>query len=211
MPRLNPPHPSADPSCLTLLLVLGAIREGCTTFEDIKTISAEIAPPVWRPAADLVSRALLDALEADLIELTPDDDAAELRFRITPAGAATLTGLLRRPAPGAWESLRHTWISLKLRFIHALDPPDRAEEIEALAALYRDGIASLRARSARLPRGKNALAAWLDREIARLEWELSWLDRLDRQSRQASSLWSLRPGEGPGASNLDAASRRSDL
>lgn len=164
---------------VVLLSVLGAVGDRGAALSEVVPAAKEIAPEDWQPTADVIAGCVVDAIDTGWIRATSGSEpGAVTRLEITPSGRKALRDLLCKPTPEHWGGLIRSFIAAKLCFLELLDPTERSVQVEALAGLYRDGLAALRCRAGAPPLSPSRPHRWLDHEIERFEWELSWLERL---------------------------------
>lgn len=97
---------------------------------------------------------------------------------ITDAGKQAFAELMAAPVGPASGDLSKLVITLKLRFLHLLDPARQRAQIDSLVALYQREITRLE----ELRRGSEdepgLLTAWLDHDIAQNRRRLEWFEAL---------------------------------
>jgi len=165
-----------SPNDLVLLVALGTAGRAPAPLEDIVATAKSLAPRDWQPIRETICAAGTRALAER--SLTLSGTGLEAVLATSPRGRSRLADLLRQPIPRWTGGFVRACMSVKLSFLDALAQPERGDQAEDLALLYRDAIEAL-ARLASAPGPLSGSAASeLRRERMRMESELIWLDAM---------------------------------
>ena len=97
-------------------------------------------------------------------------------LEITDEGRDEFVTLMSAPLGASEPGLHRLFITLKIRFLHLLDPPRRDGEVAALAAYHQNQLDRLTELRQRPGMEDGHLVAWLDCEIDHLARVMDWLD-----------------------------------
>ena len=97
-------------------------------------------------------------------------------LEITGHGRDEFIALMSTPLGASEPGLRRLFITVKVRFLHLLDPPRRDGELATLAAFHQNELDRLRELRQRHRAGPGHLVAWLDCEIDHLGCVVRWLE-----------------------------------
>ncbi|HSK40101.1 MAG TPA: hypothetical protein VK943_10080, partial [Arenibaculum sp.] len=114
---------------------------------------------------------------AEALDGTGMEDNALLG--ITEAGRREFATLMRSTvrAPSS-DDLNKLVITLKLRFLHLMEPAERTGQVEALSDLYEIELARLEDLRAAHTGEPGLLGDWLDHDIAQVRETLAWFASL---------------------------------
>ncbi len=175
-----------DSSDITLLSVLGTVRDDRVPLTDIISAAKEIAPEEWQPTVELVENCVVSAMNKSLLRLScPFEPEPPFELEITESGRSALRCLLRRSVPCLAGGFARTCVAAKLCFLEFLDPDEQLTQMEQLACNYRKHVSALRNQLASRSTDKSARSRRLADEIERFEWERTRLDRLRTNLRHA--------------------------
>ena len=175
------------PSEAIRLLALGllAMREG--PYAELAHEVRHFVGHVVGPSLDLVG-APIEVLKVEgLIEETataaagpgPDSNGdAALPLRITDAGREELIRLLTSNLREPVSDINKLIITLKMRFLHLLDPVDRRLQAEIMIEMCERQLARLTELRGHHGDAPGHLASWLDHEIDQTRERLAWFRNL---------------------------------
>ncbi len=186
------------PSEAIRLLALGvlATREGpyAELAHEVRHFVGHVVGPsldlVGAPIEVLKVEGLIEEIEAAAPDPdpapgpapAPDSDATR-PLRITEAGRAELTRLLSSNLRAPVSDINKLIITLKMRFLHLLDPADRRLQAEIMIEMCERQLARLTELRGHHGAAPGHLSSWLDHEIdqtrERLEWFRNLQARLD--------------------------------
>ncbi len=167
------------PSEAIRLLALGvlATREG--PYAELAHEVRHFVGHVVGPSLDLVG-APIEVLKVEgLIEeietraAGPDRDAAPA-LRITEAGRAELIRLLSSNLRAPVSDINKLIITLKMRFLHLLEPADRRLQAEILIEMCERQLVRLTELRGHHEDAPGHLPSWLDHEIDQTRERLAW-------------------------------------
>jgi hypothetical protein len=187
-----PPAPldTGDVLDLALLGLAAEPRQQRLTVERAAGLLRRLGGPLLSPTLDVVTGRARRLLEAGHVEAVRDSTAppsgstrevwpaaAQLRLRLTPAGAQRLRDLLLAPEPeGAPQA--DLAFALKLSLMDRLDKAGRARLLDqAIAIKERDRAAADHA-AGHCGASSPYTRLWLERQAARLADDIMWLRSL---------------------------------
>ncbi|WP_207478135.1 hypothetical protein [Arenibaculum pallidiluteum] len=158
------------------LAVLGQIAQQPMRYADLAAAVRHFTARLVGPSLDLMApslellryEGLVEALDGSGME----DNAL---LGVTEAGRREFETLMKAAvrAPST-DDLNKLVITLKLRFLHLLEPADRCDQIEQLAELHEAELARLEDLRARHADEPGHLGAWLDHDIGQTRARLAW-------------------------------------
>ncbi|MEI8397144.1 MAG: hypothetical protein WCF85_20665 [Rhodospirillaceae bacterium] len=163
------------------LTVLGSlVQGGPLRYGDLAAAVRHFTGRIVGPSLDLMGTSLEMLRCEGLVEAldgTGMEDNALLG--LTAAGHAAFRTLMRATvrAPSS-DDLNKLVVTLKLRFLHLIEPAEQCEQVEALTGLYEMELARLRDLKARHSGDPGLLGAWLDHDMAMVEARLAWFSGL---------------------------------
>ena len=167
------------PRDLAALVVLGSVNEGFGAFTEIVSAARSIAGPEWQPTGDVLAGAIERALDHGHLWCAERAESAEdVRLEISATGKGRLRELLHQPAPCCRRPIGRVAIALKVCFLGALDFQSGRQILEELSNAHRCELRHLREGCESCPATRAYARLWMDREIERIEQELTWLDRI---------------------------------
>lgn len=163
------------PKAALRLAALGTLWEGEKRYADVALEAREFVARFSSPAPEILSTSIeLLKLEGLIEEIVVpggcrSDEVGESNplLRITESGVTALASLLKAPLNPKMSDITRLAVALKLRFVHALSPAERAEEVAGLQAMYeaeRERLATLLAAERNRPTAR-LLCEWLTAEI----------------------------------------------
>lgn len=163
------------------LAVLGTlIQGGPARYADLAAAVRAFTGRVMGPSLDLMGTSL-EMLRYEGLTVAVDGQGMEdnALLDISDAGRGAFVALMQANvrAPSA-DDLNKLVITLKLRFLHLLEPRAQAEQVDAMMALCEAELARLED-LARLYAGETGLlGAWLDHDMAQVAARLAWFEAL---------------------------------
>ena len=165
------PDPTLLPSRAMRLAALGALVQKPRAYASLAQEIRDLAVAVVGPSPDAFASSL-ELLRYD--GLITGGEEGEGNVSITPAGrdefAQLMVTRLRKPT-GEFNRL---WLALKLRFLPLLAPPNQAEEIGRMLALFEGEIDRLGVLRHNQLTTEGHIGAWIDLEIAENGARLAW-------------------------------------
>lgn len=163
------------------LAVLGTLMQGGRThYADLASAVRAFTGRVMGPSLDLMGTSLEVLRHEGLISAVDGQGVEDnALLEISDAGRDAFSALMQAGirAPSA-DDLNKLVITLKLRFLHLLEPRAQAEQVDAIISLCETELARLRD-LARLHAGEpGLLAAWLEHDMDQMAGRLAWLQRL---------------------------------
>ncbi len=162
------------------LLALGMLATRETTYAELAAEMRHFTTHVVGPSLDLVAPPIellkVEGLVA-AVEEKGDDDAHET-LRVTEAGRAELDHLLKSSVRPAVSEINKLIITLKMRFLHLLDPEDRDLQIEMIAEMFERQLVRLTELYAHHADAAGILRDWLDHEISQTRDSVTWFESL---------------------------------
>jgi hypothetical protein len=171
------------PATLNRLLVLGTASGGPIAIAELCGIARLIAPNDWQPSVEALTTAVGQALSDALIVMIEDAFQPSPAIETTELGDRKLKAMLREPIPFGRGGFTRACMSAKLCFLHLLPTPERGDAAAKLCALYHQAIAHVRRLQTRPEWAEGPAQQALRCELARLDSELAWAERLSGWSR----------------------------
>jgi DNA-binding PadR family transcriptional regulator len=170
---------SLIPSDAVRLAALGGLWRAPRRYGELAGEVRHFAARIVGPSLDLLAPSIELLRLEGLIEAVPGSgEGAEALMALTAAGRAELERLLTANLRGPRGEVNKLIIALKLRFIEALAPPERALQAEVLAETCEQELARLRDLRARHEGERGHLLDWLDHDIRQVEERLAWFRAL---------------------------------
>ena len=175
----GPSQAELGPQDLAALVVLGSVNEGFGAFTEIVSAARSIGAPDWQPTGDVLAGAIERALDLGHLWCAERVESAEdVRLEISVKGKERLRELLHQRAPCCRRPLGRVAIALKVCFLGAFDFRSGQQILEELSHAHRCELSHLKQGCETCPATRAYARLWMDREIERIEQELTWLDRL---------------------------------
>jgi hypothetical protein len=171
------------PATLNRLLVLGTASGGPIAMAELCGMARLITPNDWQPTLEALTTAVGQALSDALIVMIEDALHPSPAIETTPLGDEQLKALLREPIPLGRGGFTRACMSAKLCFLHLLPALERGGAAAELCALYHQAIAHVRRLRTRPEWAEGPAQQALRCELARLDSELAWAERLTGWSR----------------------------
>ena len=159
------------------LLALGLLASSETTYAQLAAEVRHFTGHVVGPSLDLVAPPIELLKVEGLIEAaveTDDDEQAPLR--ITEAGRAELLVLLKSNVRPAVHDINKLIITLKMRFLHLLEPAERRLQVDMIAEMFERQLVRLSELRAHHADAGGSLSEWLDHEIAQTRETVTWFE-----------------------------------
>ncbi len=167
------------PSEAIRLLALGILATGECPYAELAHEVRHFVGHVVGPSLDLVG-APIEVLKIEgLIEVAetraaePDSDATA-PLRITEAGRAELLRLLASNLRAPVSDINKLIITLKMRFLHLLEPAERRLQAEIMIEMCERQLARLTELRGHHGDTLGHLTSWLDHEIDQTRERLEW-------------------------------------
>jgi len=171
------------PSEAIRLLALGVLATGECPYAELAHEVRHFVGHVVGPSLDLVGapievlkvEGLIEEIEtrAPDTDPKPDPDAAP-PLRITEAGQAELIRLLASNLRAPVSDINKLIITLKMRFLHLLEPADRRLQAEIMIEMCERQLARLTELRGHHGDAPGHLPSWLDHEIDQTRERLQW-------------------------------------
>lgn len=178
------PDKSLLPREAIRLAALGLLAEGSVSYAALASEVRHFVSRIAGPSLDLMGTSIELLRHEGLIRAV--DGAAhgpDAVLELTDEGRAELFSLLRSAVRAPLNDLNKLVIALKFRFLHLLEPEDRALQLAMMAEACEVELARLRDLRARHAGAPGYLAAWLDHDIGLVEARLDWLRRFRDTAR----------------------------
>jgi DNA-binding PadR family transcriptional regulator len=176
---------SLIPSDAVRLAALGGLWREPRRYAELATEVRHFTSRIVGPSLDLLAPSIELLRLEGLIEAVAGPDrgsasaeAANALMTLTAAGRAELNRLLTANLRGPLGEINKLIIALKLRFIEALAPAERALQADVLAESCEQELARLRDLRGRHAGAPGHLVEWLDHDIAQVEARLAWFHAL---------------------------------
>ena len=172
---------SLIPSEAIRLLALGILADGETAYAALAGEVRYFTGHIVGPSLDLMG-APIEVLKVEGLVETVDGGGIEenARLRITEAGRQELTRLLNANLRPLVSDINKLIITLKMRFLHILDPNDRSLQVEMLAEMCERQLVRLTELHGRHTATPGHLNQWLAHEIAQTRERLNWFHDLQK-------------------------------
>ena len=161
------------------LLALGMLANDEMSYARLASEVRHFTAHVVGPSLDLVAPPIELLKVEGLVEAVEetDDDEQEI-LRVTDAGRAELAQLLKSNVRPGVNDINRLIITLKMRFLHLLEPGERRLQVEMIAEMFERQLARLSELRAHNGAGAGNLSHWLDHEIAQTRETVTWFEGL---------------------------------
>ena len=177
------------PSEAIRLLALGILATREVSYGELASEVRHFVGHVVGPSLDLVGapiellkvEGLIESVDGETAGADAESEAAP-PLRITAAGRAELVRLLSSNVRAPISDINKLIITLKVRFLHLLEPEDRRLQTEIMIEMCERQLVrltELRAHHAETP---GHLSGWLDHEIDQTRARLDWFRKLSESS-----------------------------
>jgi DNA-binding PadR family transcriptional regulator len=174
------------PSEAIRLLALGILATGERPYGELAHEVRHFVGHVVGPSLDLVGAPIEVLKLEDLIEEarpgaetgTEIGTEPEPPLRITEAGRAELTRLLSSNLRAPVSDINKLIITLKMRFLHLLEPAERRLQTEIMTEMGERQLARLTELRGHHRDAPGHLTGWLDHEIDQTRERLDWFRNL---------------------------------
>ncbi len=166
---------------LTMLgtLILG----GRLRYGDLAAAVRHFTGRIVGPSLDLMGTSLEMLRCEGLIEAVEGSGMEDNALLcVTAAGQREFESLMAATvrAPSA-DDVNKLIITLKLRFLHLLEPKTQLEQLDALSALYETELARLQDLARHHAGAPGLLVPWLEHDIAQVASRLAWFHALQNR------------------------------
>ena len=173
------------PSEAIRLLALGVLATGERPYAELAHEVRHFVGHVVGPSLDLVGapievlkvEGLIEEIETPSAEPKPGPDSAP-PLHITEAGQEELTRLLTSNVRAPVSDINKLVITLKMRFLHLLEPTDRRLQAEIMIEMCERQLARLTELSGHHQSTPGHLPSWLDHETDQIRERLGWFRNL---------------------------------
>lgn len=168
------------------LATLGLLAGKPMRYADLAMAVRHFTARLVGPSLDLLGTSLELLRYEGLVEAQDGQGMADnALLTITAAGRQEFDTLMRaRVRAPSSDDLNKLVITLKLRFLHLLDPAEQREQAEQLVELFETELARLEDLRRSYEGEPGHLISWLDHDIDqvrnRLDWFQALFDRLPR-------------------------------
>lgn len=161
------------------LAALGLLNRGPARYGDLANSVRHFTTRYWGPTLDVMASSIeLMRLEG-LVEVTDQGETpGDAMLRLTPAGRDELLALLGAAVRVPSNDFNKLIVALKLKFLDALGPAERAEQVDALVELREAELARLTDLRVTHVGDDGHFARWLDHDITLIETDLAWFRQL---------------------------------
>ena len=161
------------------LAALGLLGHGPMRYGELANEVRHFTTRYWGPTLDVMASSIeLMRLEG-LVEVTDQGEApGDAMLRLTQAGRDELLALLGAAVRVPSNDFNKLIVALKLKFLDALDPAERAEQVDALVELREAELARLTDLRTTHVGDDGPFARWLDHDITLIEADLTWFRQL---------------------------------
>ena len=161
------------------LAALGLLGRGPMRYGELANEVRHFTTRYWGPTLDVMASSIeLMRLEG-LVEATDQGETpGDAMLRLTQAGRDELQALLGASVRIPSNDFNKLIVALKLKFLDALDPAERAEQADALVEMREAELARLADLRASHDGDDSHFARWLDHDIAQIETDLAWFRQL---------------------------------
>ncbi|MBT3791950.1 MAG: hypothetical protein HOF95_02890 [Rhodospirillales bacterium] len=175
------PDHSLMPKEAIRLAALGMVGEGPVAYADLASRVRDFTSHIMGPNIDLMGTSIqilcLEGLVTSKGTLEGQPLSPDAELTITESGERELKTLLMATVRTPFDDLNKLIIALKMRFFDHLDDDAKRSQIDLITFALEGEMARLAVlyaqQSTDAPSG-NALAAWLDHELNRIEADLQW-------------------------------------
>lgn len=159
------------------LVALGNLMEGERAYADLASEIRYFVGRIIGPSLDLLGTSLELLTYEGLVETEGEENADDEVLRITAAGREAFVTLMTSNVRAPVNDVAKLVVALKLRFLHLLDDPDRAEQTTILVEMCETELARLEDLLSRYEEGY--LRDWLILEIDQLKQRLDWFHSIE--------------------------------
>ena len=163
------------PSEAIRLLALGILADGETAYAELAGEVRHFTGHIVGPSLDLMGTPIEVLKVEGLVETVDGGGMVEnARLRITEAGRQELGRLLNANLRPLVSDINKLIITLKMRFLHILEPADRRLQAEMLAEMCERQLVRLTELHGHHTTTPGHLNQWLAHEIAQTRERLDW-------------------------------------
>jgi len=170
---------SLIPSEAVRLAALGSLALGSKRYADLASEIRQFTVFITGQSLDLVGPPIeLLRVEGLIRAVDVVGGGEEALIEISPAGRAELVRLMGASLRPLGNDFNKLVLTLKLRFLHLLDPEERRRQTGAMTDLAEQELGRLRDLQRRHGMDAGLLPRWLKHEIELAETRLAWFRRL---------------------------------
>ena len=167
------------PSEAIRLLALGILATRACPYAELAHEVRHFVSHVIGPSLDLVGAPIeVLKIEGLIEEAGIHEDEAARPLNITEAGRVELLRLLTSNLRAPVSDINKLIITLKMRFLHLLEPAERRLQAEILIEMCERQLARLTELSGHHSDAPGHLPGWLDHEIDQTRERLQWFQDL---------------------------------
>lgn len=168
------------------LCALGTLALGSMRYSELAVAIRHFISRIIGPTPEIMGHSiellkyegLVEAAASGGTDAGPADAADsgdDALLRITEDGQAELRTLLKAKVRASSTELTKLVIALKFRFLHLLEPTERAAQIALLIEVCERELSRLRDLRDHHAGDEGCLVVWLDHDTALLESRIGWL------------------------------------
>lgn len=161
------------------LAALGTLACAPMRYADLAREVRAFASRITGPSLDILGSSIellrYEGLVAPADEGEDDDDAV---LEITETGRRELKELMYANVRGPMDGVSKLVLTLKLRFLHLLEPSERREQVDRILEMCETELARLNDLRGRYDRDPGHLVEWLAHDIGQTEARIAWLREL---------------------------------
>jgi len=160
------------------LAALGLLGEQARSYAELAAEVRNLTARLVGPSIELLGPPIELLKIEGLVRADGKDDAAILS--LTETGHEALETYLTSAVRPGVSDLNRLVLALKLRFFDQIEDEDRAEQIEAILAMYEGEKARLQDLRDHPEWGGGLLEDWLDMEIDQVERRIAWCRKISK-------------------------------
>jgi DNA-binding PadR family transcriptional regulator len=169
---------SLIPTDAIRLAALGSLAERPRSYSQLATEIRQFSSRIVGPSLDMMGSSLELLGVEGLIEREAGSRHDEPPLRITDSGRVELRRLLGTSLKGPIGELGKLFITLKMRFLHLLEPTEQRAELDLLIAASASEIERIAELRRQFADGTGHLIDWLDFDRSEGEARLAWFRNL---------------------------------
>jgi DNA-binding PadR family transcriptional regulator len=159
------------------LVALGLLAETPRRYFELAKEIRHFTSRIVGPSPELMGTSLEVLRYEGLIETKEAGaNGGDPELRLTAAGQAALTALLRAGVRAPTTDLARLGLMLKLRFLNQLPAPEQTKQLDLVIAACASELARLEDLRGHNGTTPELFLGWLDRDIAEFKARISWLE-----------------------------------
>lgn len=159
------------------LAALGTLACAPLRYAELAREVRAFASRITGPSLDILGSSIeLLRTEGLVAPASESDDDAVLE--ITEAGRLELKELMYANVRSPMDGVSKLVLTLKLRFLHLLEPSERREQVDRILEMCETELARLNDLRGRYAREPGHLVDWLVHDIGQTEARIAWLREL---------------------------------